>query len=74
MSDRMQCAEYLAKVRQQVEWQRAPFGPGRSFAEQREQWDLLRRRVARPAQPQRAPVRQMIEAYEAATGTCVCCD
>jgi hypothetical protein len=39
-----------------------------------EQWDLLRRRLARQPRKEKVPVAEMIRAYEEATGTCVGCD
>ena len=46
----------------------------RSVNKQREQRDLLRRRLGRQSLPVRAPVREMIRMYEDTTDTCVCCD
>jgi hypothetical protein len=42
--------------------------------ERREQRDLLQRRLSLQPRPHRVPVGDMIRAYEAATGDCVCCD
>jgi hypothetical protein len=46
----------------------------KAVEERRSQRDLLRRRLARPARAERAPVAALTRAYEAATGTCVGCD
>ena len=45
-----------------------------SADERRRQWELVRRSAARQTRQPRVPIREMIEAYEAATGTCVGCD
>jgi len=42
--------------------------------ERHTQYDLLRRRLARPARTQRVPVEELTRAYEASTGTCTGCD
>jgi hypothetical protein len=46
----------------------------RAVDTRREQQDVLRRRLGRRLSRGRGPVVEMIRAYEAATGTCVCCD
>jgi hypothetical protein len=46
----------------------------RTVDERHEQWDVVRRRLAGQQRTERPPIQRMIRAYEAATGTCVCCD
>jgi hypothetical protein len=46
----------------------------RTVDERREQWAVLRRRLAGGARKVRVSICEMIRAYEEATGTCVCCD
>jgi hypothetical protein len=49
-------------------------GAVRSVDERRRQWELVRRRAARPSRKDRVPVAEIIRAYEAETGTCIGCD
>ena len=42
--------------------------------ERRSQRDLIQRRLSLEPRPHRVPIGDMIRAYEAATGDCVCCD
>ena len=46
----------------------------RAVDERHEQRDVLKRYLARQPRPARVPIVQMIEAYEAATQTCISCD
>jgi hypothetical protein len=46
----------------------------RTVDERRAQRDLLQRRLSMETRPHRVPIADMIRAYEAATGDCVCCD
>ncbi len=41
--------------------------------ERREQWEVLRRRLTGHGRP-RFRIEDLVRAYEAATGTCVCSD
>ncbi len=42
--------------------------------DRREQWEHVRNHLSHLRKPDHAPVAEICGAYEAATGTCVCCD
>lgn len=67
------CRPWVVEPAQPVPSRPAHSGRGDGPAEQ---WDLLRRRLRLLRQPprDRASVREMIRAYEEATGTGVYCD
>jgi hypothetical protein len=87
MQARARYAEYLRKAYQETrstEGRSRLYPAGARTAPQtwvveavdqwQEQHDLLRWWRKRQSRKERSPVRQLIEAYEAATGTCFSCD